>query len=490
MDDEEVCTGRFDVVPGHQSSLKPTPVSTKEPSESCGESQFMAGANLEVTCAILAPDGKLCDKDNTTKVHAALSCPLALREVSLELLSSGKTRLEAAQGAVKFGNLAIHKAGRGFRLALTAQGVETAYTPPFTIVPARAAQLVVQGLPRRLVEGGSVDLTIAVQDSYGNVVGSDQSLQVVVSLEHPEMQHPPELRGGSGGGGGGLTATTEEGKATIHGLRLEKGRFPPPFGPSPALETDTMRTRLGAGELDPLQSYRLVFTGSGSMLETPIEFTTEPMQIVPRDAPRLEVTAQLPPHSKASGLMSLTCAVLGPDGQPDGTDTSTLVTATAHRADGSLEELGGAVVRKASNGVVAYRDLKINRQGEKFVVQLSAEGFASVMTKPFDVVPNLPSRLAVVHQPGSSANIFAIPVSFWFVTVIGSCSRRMCHYRGQDSCRHPSPRRLRAPLPSCGEPRWRVSPRGDGPCFALSRWRAIEQCLGRALGRGAQCPEL
>ena len=217
MDDEEVSTGRFDVISGHQRSLKPTPVSTKEADESCGECCFMAGATLEVTCAILAPDGKLCDRDNTTKIHAALWCPLARSDVGLQLIGSGKTRLEAAQGAVKFTNIAIHRAGAGYRLALTADGVETAHTTEFEIVPAKAAQLVVQGLPCRLVEGGSIDLTVTVQDSYGNVVGEDQRLEIAVRLgQHPEMPHAPELLG-SQGGGVGLVTTTEAGKAVLWG---------------------------------------------------------------------------------------------------------------------------------------------------------------------------------------------------------------------------------------------------------------------------------
>jgi len=70
LDDEEVYTAKFDVVPGHGSSIKPSKVIPKDTEESAGDGRYKAGENLEVSCAVMGPDGGLRTDDNATSIKA------------------------------------------------------------------------------------------------------------------------------------------------------------------------------------------------------------------------------------------------------------------------------------------------------------------------------------------------------------------------------------------------------------------------------------
>jgi subtilisin-like proprotein convertase family protein len=132
-------------------------------------------------------------------------------------LSGEPLTMAATGGVANFGpHLTIDKAGSGYTLQATSNGVTSVTTGNITVVPGTATQLVVQTQPPSFVTpGSSFGLVVAAADPYGNVNPSFGG-QVLIA--------PPA---GSGATlGGSTTVTASAGLASFTGLTLSGATTP------------------------------------------------------------------------------------------------------------------------------------------------------------------------------------------------------------------------------------------------------------------------
>jgi hypothetical protein len=127
---------------------------------------------------------------------------------------SGTLMVTVSNGIATFSDLSIDKAGSGYTLALSSPGIATVTSSGFAINPATADHLVFLQPPTDTAPGQTISpaVAVAVVDQFGNVVTSDNTDMVTLSLS----TNP------SGGTlGGTLTITVSGGVATFSNLSID-----------------------------------------------------------------------------------------------------------------------------------------------------------------------------------------------------------------------------------------------------------------------------
>ena len=139
----------------------------------------------------------------------------------------------AVSGVATFSTLAINnvKAGSGFTLTAADGGLSSGASSTFTITAGAASQVVFSVQPTTTAAGATISpaVTVAVEDSSGNVVTSDTSMVTVALGSNP----------GSGTLGGSVTVAAVSGVATFSTLAINTRR--------PGLHPDGGGRRPGGG---------------------------------------------------------------------------------------------------------------------------------------------------------------------------------------------------------------------------------------------------
>jgi hypothetical protein len=285
--------------------------------------------------------------------------------------SLGGTRtVNAIEGVVTFDDLWLDRAGEGYRLVATSGSLASAPTEPVAVTAAAATRIVVVTEPPATVTAGAA-FTIAVEahDPYGNT-----DLAFIGSIGLALVSGPD---GASLGG-----EVAREASAGV------------------VVFDDLWVDRAGAG-------YVLEATGYGLA-----PATTRAFSVSPAAAVALHVVAD-PPASVAAGQI-FAVTVEARDGH-DNLDTSFAGDVSLSLVAGTEgASLGGTATLAAAGGVVTFDDLFIDRVGEGYVLEATADGLDAAVTTELSITPAAAVSLEVTTSPPASVaagEVFTVTVS-------------------------------------------------------------------------------
>jgi len=108
------------------------------------------------------------DAEGNAVTDSTAQVTLAVGDGPTQAQLQGVKTAMTVNGVARFPGLWLEKAGQGFTLVATAQGLTSALSTPFTIAPAVAHTMTVQ-LPAFTPAGGATSADVTVLDVYGNV---------------------------------------------------------------------------------------------------------------------------------------------------------------------------------------------------------------------------------------------------------------------------------------------------------------------------------
>jgi hypothetical protein len=268
----------------------------------------------------------------------------------------GTLTLTAGQGVAAFTGLTLNKAGDGYTLQASSNGLTATTTDPVTVLPGAATQLVVSVPPPGSITAGTpFGLTVSAEDAFGNVAPTFSGGVTLALRDNP-----------GGSTFAPVTATANQGVAAFTGLTLNKA----------------------AG------GYTLQASGNG-----PSPVTTDPFAVAAGAATQLVVSGP-PPGSITAGT-GFGLAVSAEDGlgNVDTTFTGSVSLALAANPGGAT--LGGAVTVTAAKGVAPFTGLTLNKPASGYTLRASSsnQSLSPITTDPFTVVPGAATHLVVLVQP-------------------------------------------------------------------------------------------
>ncbi len=202
------------------------------------------------------------------------------------------------------------------------------------------SQLVVTQRPSTVTAGNLFGLTVAAEDSSGNLLTSYNGPLTVSLGNNP----------GGGTLGGTLTATATDGVATFSGLSL---------------------TTAATG-------YTLGVSGGGFGIGT-----TSAFAVTPAAATQIVVTSQ-PPSSVATNTAFTVVATIEDQYGNVVTSANNSVTVSLGSNPGG-STLGGTTTATAVDGVVTFSALKLNKKGKGYTLRLASAGLTGATTSAFNV---------------------------------------------------------------------------------------------------------
>ena len=332
-----------------------------------GPTNTAAGSSVSpaVTLAIEDANGNIETGDNTTKISLAIAS-----NPSGGTLAGGAA-VTAVSGIATFAGLSIDKVGTGYTLTASSTPSYTLTTSTaFNITPGPSNTLAFIQNPSTTAAGNTMSpaVTVAVEDSSGNIETGDNSTQVTLAI------------GNNAGGGiliGGAAVTVVSGIATFSSLSIDK---------------------TGTG-----------YTLTASSIPAFTVATSTAFDITPGSATRLAfLQGPSNAHAGTDSSPAVTVAVEDADGNIETGDNSTQVTLSiANNAGGGT--LTGAGPVTVSAGVATFSSLSIDKVGSGYTLGASGNPLLTVATSSaFDVTPGAPSKLAFVQQPTTTATGTAI----------------------------------------------------------------------------------
>ncbi len=284
---------------------------------------------------------------------------VAPTSVATEGALVGTPTVLVANGVAAFAGLSLTKSGAAFTLQVSAVGLTTVTTSPFSVLVAAASQLVVTTAPPSSISaGGAFGLSVTVADQYGNTVVSYGG---AVNLT---------LSSGSSGGtlGGTQSETPVNGVATFSGLTV---------------------SRPGSG-------YTLTATSGtlGSVASV--------LNVTHATATQLVVTSVIASRVVAGSSFGLTVAAEDQYGNVDPTFTGSVTVGLASNPGEGI--LNGTTSVTLNGGVATFSGLTLTAADPGYQFQLTAGGLAppSSSSLTFAVIPAAASQLVVTSQPPST----------------------------------------------------------------------------------------
>lgn len=292
----------------------------------------------------IAPAVELAFQDdfgNQPDVTTPMTVTLQANATSATL--GGTLTVMSEQGAARFADLTVDKAGQGYTLAVTAPGVSGVVTSAFSVSVGAAAKLVFASQPMDAVAGQALApaVQLQVQDAQGNPV--DATADVTVSLS---------ANPGLASLGGTVTATAAAGTASFADLSLEKA---------------------GVG-------YTLVATATGLA-----SATSDAFSITPAAPAQLAFVTQPANGVSAQPLApAVTLNVMDTFGNlATGATDAVTVAFGANPGNGTL---GGTVTAAPAAGVVTFGDLTVDKAGAGYTLSASGASLPAVESSAFDIV--------------------------------------------------------------------------------------------------------
>ncbi len=267
----------------------------------------------------------------------------------------GTTTVDASSGVATFSGITLDKAGIGYTLVASSDGLSGATSTAFTVV-GDAAKLVFTTQPGNGTAGSALSQqpAVSVEDANGSVVTSDNSTVVTLALA-----------GGTAGAtlGGTATATAVNGVATFSGLSVN-------------LAGTGYTLAASGGSLTGATSG--TFTVSGT--PTQLAFATQPSSAAAN-----------------ASLGTVTVDVLDAGGNLVTTSSATVSIAISANPGGGT--LSGTTSVAAVNGVATFSNLSISAPGAGYRLTASSTGLTSVASNSFTISGSA-YHLVFVTQPG------------------------------------------------------------------------------------------
>jgi hypothetical protein len=264
----------------------------------------------------------------------------------------------ATAGVVSFNDLTLNKTAAGYTMLATASGLPPAPSNPITVDPGAAAQLVVSTQPpENIVAGSSFSLTVAVEDSFGNLV-TTASNNVTLSL----ATNP-----GGATLGGTITAIPSNGLVAFNGLMVNKP---------------------GAG-------YTLTAASPGLTTGATAAFN-----VSPAGQPQWVVTTQPPASATAGSAVSMTVTAEDGLGNVETTYNGSVTLALGANPGGAT--LSGTLTATASAGVATFTGLGLDKAAGGYTLVASGGGLNAATTSTITIVPAAAAQWTIASQPPAS----------------------------------------------------------------------------------------
>ena len=321
---------------------------------------FAAQPGTVVAGAAVAPTPKVVVLDrfnNVTGSAARISIALGANPAGGALI--GASTVTAVDGAATFPDLHINKAGRGYTLAASTEGLAGAVSNAFAVLPGPAAALAFTVQPANATSGAAITpaVQVAVVDRFGNLL--------------PAARHSVALALGANPAGGtlsgGTTAAAAQGVATFADVRVDKA---------------------GSG-------YTLTASAAGLTAATSTAF-----DVAAGTATRLAFRAQPTDGTAGAPLApAITVVTLDAAGNPAPATGRVTLSLGANPGSGTL---AGALTASLVNGVATFADLSLDKAGTGYTFAATATGLESATSAPFAIKAAAPAALEFVAQPSNS----------------------------------------------------------------------------------------
>ncbi|MCY1017609.1 beta strand repeat-containing protein [Pyxidicoccus sp. MSG2] len=319
-------------------------VVTREPSNGT------AGAALNPGMRVSILDGF----DNLTASTASVTVALATNPAGGVLL--GTVTESAVAGVATFGAVRLEKAGTGYSLRATADGLSDATSASFDIAPAAAASLAFSSQPTNGVAGQSLAaFEVTLSDAYGNVANSSASVTLALGANP-----------GGGTLGGTVTVAAVAGVARFTAVNIQK-----------AAAGYTLRATSGALPAAESGAFDIVHAAPASLA-----FLQQPSNIAAGDpiTPAVQVAASDAFGNRTTNTSGNVSLALG-----------------ANPGGGSLT---GTTSVALSNGVATFAGLSVTQAGTGYTLSATLGAVPAATSNTFNVASAVTS-LAFLTNPGS-----------------------------------------------------------------------------------------
>lgn len=293
---------------------------------------------------------------------------------------SGTITVNAVAGVATFTNLSIDKAGTGYVLLATSNGIATVSTAPFNVTPGAPAQLQFVTQPGLASSGGATlrrSPVVRIADAVGNTVTSGSN---AVALS---------IKGGSGANGANLLGTTSvnavNGVATFANVRIDR----------------------------PALAYVLTASAAGlaSMDSAPFDVSV---------GPAAKVVVVTPPGGASGGALLSTQPVFAlQDGDGNPVVEQRAVSVAIKNGTGTPGAvLSGKTTVTAVRGIATFANLSIDTAGTAYVLTASGSGLTPVDAAPIDITVGTGVRLRFRTSPAGATTGGAIFATQPLVSVV------------------------------------------------------------------------
>jgi hypothetical protein len=273
---------------------------------------------------------------------------------------NGVDTATAVMGSATFANVILEKAGMGYVLAASSDGVGAATSTPFTVAAAAATQLVTTPAPSgSIAAGAQFGLTVSAEDVFGNLAVSFQG-NVTLALEN----NP-----GGATLDGSTNQTASDGVATFSNLSIDQA---------------------GAG-------YTLQASSGGV-----VSAETGTFNVGPAGATQLVILTQPPGNVTAGSGFAVVVAAEDSFGNlaPGFIGTVTLAVATDPGGPGTTP--GGPLTTTADAGLATFSDVVLDRAGAGYRLQATSGSLTPATTNPVTVGAAAATQLVITTPPPAS----------------------------------------------------------------------------------------
>jgi streptogramin lyase len=281
----------------------------------------------------------------------------------------GTVSVAAVHGVATFSGLTLSHPGNGYTLKISSDGLSAA-TTAFNVVSSSATRLVVTAQPPSDVAAGSpFGLTIAAENSVGDIDHSFSG-NIAVAI------------GYNAGGGtldGTLISAAKNGIAAFSGLTLSQ----------------------------PGNSYTLNVTAGGLTSTSTLGFNVSSAV-----ATQWVITVPPPESIAAEDGFGLSVAAENASGAVVTTFTGSVSIAIANNPSGAT--LSGMLTATLNAGLATFSGLALDKPGTGYTLSVSGSGLSATTTGSINVTPGLAVRLAVTQQPPASVSageVFGLTVA-------------------------------------------------------------------------------
>lgn len=308
-------------------------------------SNVVSGEAINPAVAVRVEDilGSTVTSDNSTAITLSLKT-----NPGNGTLTGGGT-VTVTNGIAVFPNLSINKAGVGYVLeAKSPTVVKSGVSSPFNVVHGAAAKLLFHQGPTNVVSGAVINpnVTVRVEDANENIVTSDNTTTVTLTLE----QNP---------GGGMLTGngpvTVQNGTATFSALSIDKA---------------------GIG-------YVLKATSNPALLFA----LSDTFNVAAGAAAKLAFEEQPTNTERGDTINPIVVRVEDANSNVVSSDNTTIVTLTieTNPAGGVLTGTSSVI---AVNGYATFNNLSIDKAGTGYTLKATSNpALAVAVSSPFNILP-------------------------------------------------------------------------------------------------------